>query len=159
MQRARDIIGLPVIELKRGKEVGYVHDLLFNERMELAGLLLVEKNFLRKGKYVPAEAICAIGADCVTITERAMVLFSSLPSNWICVQTGKAHMQNRMFITDTGEQLGFVEDVYFSAETGRIVGYELSNGILSDIMDGRKMIRSAPNIKMGEDTVIVSPGE
>jgi uncharacterized protein YrrD len=159
MQRARDVIGLPVIEAKRGKEVGYVHDLLFNEQTHLAGILLTEKAFLQQGKYVPAKAICAIGTDCVMITDQRAIVSFSFPPDWITVQTGTARFQGKAFVTTEGEHLGFVEDVYFRVETGNIVGYELSNGFLSDIVDGRKIIRSMHRMKLGEDVVIISGRE
>jgi uncharacterized protein YrrD len=162
LRRVRDVIGLPIIELKRGREVGYVHDLLFNEQRQLTGILLRETSFLKQGKYIPVEAVCAIGTDCVTIAgQRAIVSFSSssFPSGWTGIQTGSTPVQGKAFVTKEGEHLGFVEDVYFHVESGKIVGYELSNGILSDIIDGRAVIRSTECLKMGEDAVIVSTPE
>jgi uncharacterized protein YrrD len=160
LKRVRDVIGLPVIELERGKEVGYAHDFLFNEQMRWIGILLGETSFLKQGKYIPAEAVCAIGADCVTvIRQQAVISFSSFPSDWIGIQTGPFPVQGKTFVTKKGEHLGFVEDVYFLLESGKIVGYELSNGILSDIVDGRTIIRCTECLKMGEDAVIVSTPE
>jgi uncharacterized protein YrrD len=160
MQRVRDVIGLPVIELDRGKEVGYVHDLLFNEHKQWAGILLGEKGFLKQGTYIPAKAVCAIGTDCVSIADQqAIVSFSTFPPGWMSIQTGSSAIQGKAFVTAEGEHLGIVEDVYFRTGSGKIVGYELSNGILSDIIDGRTVVPSTERLKMGEDTVIVSGPE
>ncbi|MFT9848434.1 PRC-barrel domain-containing protein [Aneurinibacillus sp. REN35] len=160
MQRVRDVIGLPVIELEQGNEVGYVQDLLFDAQNKLVAVLLGERSFLKDGQYVPAEAVHAIGTDCVAIAERqAIVYASSLPPGWTSIQTGAAPIQGKTFVTSEGKQLGFVEDVYFQVESGKIVGYELSNGLLSDIVDGRTIVHGTERLKMGEDAVIVSVEE
>ncbi|MBN6186457.1 PRC-barrel domain-containing protein [Aneurinibacillus sp. BA2021] len=160
MQRVRDVIGLPVIELEQGNEVGYVQDLLFDAQNKLAAVLLGEPSFLKAGQYVPVHAVHAIGTDCVAIAGRqAIVHVSSFSPEWTSIQTGAAPIRGKTFVTSEGTQLGFVEDVYFQAESGKIVGYELSNGLLSDIVDGRTIIHGTERLKMGEDAVIVSVQE
>ncbi|WP_047151248.1 PRC-barrel domain-containing protein [Aneurinibacillus tyrosinisolvens] len=159
MNRAHDVIGLPVIELKTGKEVGHVRDLLFNEQWYCTGVLLGEKSLLRQGSYLSVEAVHAVGTDCVTIADAGAVIFFEEPPGWIGLETGNSHLKGKPFITECGRHLGFVEDVYFQPQLGKILGYELSDGILSDIMDGRRVIRHTKNIKMGEDVIIVSGTE
>ena len=34
-----------------------------------------------------------------------------------------------------GRELGWVEDVYFREELGTLVGYELSDGFLADVLE------------------------
>ena len=45
-------------------------------------------------------------------------------------------------MTKEGERLGILEDVYFMEEVGTIVGYELSDGFFSDIMEGKRVVKS-----------------
>ena len=47
-----------------------------------------------------------------------------------------------MMISKEGERLGLLEDVYFLEEVGTIVGYELSDGFFSDIMEGKRVIKT-----------------
>ncbi|BAU27049.1 uncharacterized protein YrrD [Aneurinibacillus soli] len=154
MQRARDIIGLPVIGRETGKEVGSVQDLLFNKQWQYMGLLLKEKNFFHKGTYVPASAVFSFGTDCIMIGAEAITSFDS-SSMWQMLRTGRAPLKGKSVVTACGRHLGFVADVYIEPHAGKIVGYELSDGFLSDMLDGRRMIRDTQRITLGEDTVVV----
>ena len=59
-------------------------------------------------------------------------------------------------ITKEGERLGFLEDVYFMEEVGTIIGYELSDGFFSDIMEGKRVIRADQPPAIGKDAIIVN---
>lgn len=154
MQRARDIIGLPVIERETGKEAGFARDLLFNEQWHYTGLLLVEKTLFHKGSYVPASAVVSFGVDCVIIGAGAIAPVDS-SCLWRTLRTGRAPLKGKPFVTVCGRHLGFVEDVYIEPHAGNIVGYELSDGLLSDMMDGRMVFRNTQHITLGEDAVVV----
>ena len=45
-------------------------------------------------------------------------------------------------ISEEGEPLGFLKDVYFQEEVGTIVGYEITDGFFSDITEGKQVIKS-----------------
>lgn len=154
MQRARDIIGLPVIEWETGKEAGSVQDLLFNKQWQYKGLLLEEKNFFHKGSYVPASAVLSFGPDYIMIRANAITSFDS-SSMWQTLRTGRTPLKGKPVVTVHGCHLGFVADVYLEPHAGKIVGYELSDGILSDMLDGRRVIRDTQRITLGKNAVIV----
>ena len=61
-----------------------------------------------------------------------------------------------MMISKEGERLGFLEDVYFMEEVGTIIGYELSDGFFSDIMEGKRVIRADQPPAIGKDAIIVN---
>ena len=61
-------------------------------------------------------------------------------------------------ITVGGHELGMVEDVYLDQNWGKqIVGYELSEGFISDLKEGRKWLPMPDSATKGEDAIIV-PG-
>jgi uncharacterized protein YrrD len=65
-------------------------------------------------------------------------------------------MKGTPIITVEGHQLGMVEDVYLQQDLGKqIVGFELSEGFLSDIRDGRKWLPLPKEAISGEDAIIV----
>ena len=71
------------------------------------------------------------------------------------VKTGPIALLGKPVITSNGHHLGQVEDIYFQTEFGEIVGYELSDGIISDIVDGRKAVKHVSSAKISEDAVIL----
>ena len=68
-------------------------------------------------------------------------------------------MKDLPVVTVHGEQLGRVSDVYFDDLQGtQIVGYELTDGFIADMMEGRKWLpapRKLDDVMLGEDVIIV----
>jgi uncharacterized protein YrrD len=48
-----------------------------------------------------------------------------------------------------------LEDVYFQEEVGTIIGYELSDGFFSDLVEGRRMIKKPNKLFIGKDALVV----
>ena len=156
MHRSHDVIGLPVIELKSGKEVGRIRDLLFDERWHYRGMLLDYKGFFKQGRYLTAESISTIGTDCVTIPSEAAISYYQHSPEWIALLAGPEQLKGKPVVTTCGHHLGFIEDVYFQENPGKIVAYELSDGLLSDIKDGRQIVDHVNDAILGEEILILS---
>lgn len=155
MYKANDVIGLPVLDLHSGQERGVVRDVLFNEDWTFQGLLVEVKALFRRSRFIPSEEIEAIGDDYVMIkNEEAMKPIQEV-EHCNGLKTGPITMMGKPVITANGHHLGQVEDVYFQTEFGEIIGYELSDGIISDIVDGRKAVKHARSTRIGEDAVIL----
>lgn len=155
MYKANDVIGLPVLDLKAGEERGVVRDVLFGEDFKFEGLLVEVKAMFRRGRFIPSHNIHAIGHDYVTIEDEEMMQPIQGIDYLHGVKTGPTKVMGKPVITANGQRLGQVEDIYFQAEFGSIIGYELSDGLLSDIMEGRKAVKHVERTKIGEDAVIL----
>lgn len=155
MYKASDVIGLPVLDLQAGHERGVVRDVLFDEDWTFQGLLVEIKAMFRRGRFIPSDSIQAIGEDYVTIrNEKAMHPLEGT-DHMIGVKAGSSHMIGKPLITANGHRLGQIEDIYFHTEIGSIVGYEVSDGLLSDLMEGRKAVKHLERATIGEDAVIL----
>lgn len=155
MYKANDVIGLPVLDLEAGEERGVVRDVLFDEDLTFQGLLIEVKAMFRRGRFIPTHSIHAIGHDYVTIADEEMMLPIQGIDHLNGVKTGPIKMMGKPLITANGHRLGQVEDIYFQTEFGAIVGYELSDGLLTDIMEGRKAVKHVERTKIGEDAVVL----
>ena len=152
MRNALDVIGLPVILLDSGKQIGKVKDILFATDGSLQGLQVETAHFLRRRKYIPLKAISAIGRDAVTVSEPLMEDF--VAADGMAMLQGQRKMKGMPILTTNGDHLGTIVDVYFQEELGTIIGYELTDGFLSDVTEGRKWLRPTRMI-YGEDAYIV----
>lgn len=156
MRRAQDIIGLPVIEIETGKQVGTAKDFLIDRDWNLQGLLLETKHWFSSPRFVEWDAIIALGEDAVTIPDEDSVRDLDDADSALFLASGSSKIKGLPVITVNGVQLGLVEDVYFGEEWGRkIVGYELTEGFLSDLKEGRKWLPSPDQVTLGEDAIIV----
>ncbi len=78
---------------------------------------------------------------------------------WVGLLSGDRKLKGRPVIKASGRELGWVEDVYFREEMGTLIGYELSDGFLSDVLSGRKVLKpGALHLTWGKD-VIIAPDE
>lgn len=158
MRKALDAVGLPVICLQTGEEIGSVQDILCDPEWRVLGVVLHQGNWFQSGTYIPFEHIHAVGDDCLIVTgKEAITSLQNLAENdTVGLSTGKMKLKGKTVITEDGELLGKVEDVYFSSNWEKLVGYELSNGWIADVTVGRKRLSAPPHVLIGEGNLIVS---
>ncbi|SHE78121.1 Uncharacterized protein YrrD, contains PRC-barrel domain [Seinonella peptonophila] len=158
MRNSQEVVGLTVIDAETGTELGLVSDLLFDKQAHLQGILLEENSWLRRKRYVAKEDF-TIGADAVIVVSQKQV--QNVPDehlDWTSVRTGMYSFQDRLLISENGSELGRVKNVYFQEEMGTIVGYELSEGLISDLTTGRTLYRTSSPLRWGKE-VLVAPND
>lgn len=158
MRKAMDVVGLPVVSLETGEEIGVIRDILVDsEKWIVLGVLLSEQGWFQSGTYIPYDRIHAVGESCLTVSgEDAITSLEQLAAPEPAgIVTGKGKLKGKSVISVSGDLLGRLEDVYFSADWEKIVGYELSNGWLADVTEGRKRLSVPPSVIIGEENLIV----
>jgi uncharacterized protein YrrD len=151
LRKGREIIGLPVVSLTSGEELGAVEDLLWNEQEgRLSGLVLLEAGAVKRQRLLPFDQIKCIGADAVTV--QAEDLAAECPP-----EDGRLSLLNGLpVLSEEGESLGTIEDFVFSPEDGRVEGYDLSAGLVGDLLSGRCLIPRQAVVVWGKESVVVS---
>jgi uncharacterized protein YrrD len=169
LQKGREIIGLPVVSLDTGDEIGVVEDILWSHRdMRICCLVL--------GDYcLPFAEISSIGTDAITVSGREVLQEdgvslcetreafslpkedSGTPSETRepspCLrsvnQTG-----GELVLSQDGNNLGTFKDVIFDADEGKLLGYELSTGVVGDLLSGRMIILPEMVLSWGKEAII-----
>lgn len=156
-RKALDVLGLPVVCLETGEEMGKVRDILCDSTWRVLGVVLQEKNLFQQGSYIPIEHIYAVGEDCVTVKGHdAVVSMDGLAEiETVGLVTGRNTLKGKPVMTETGDVLGTLEDVYFSRNWEKLVGYELSDGWIADLVEGRKRLPLPSSLIIGRDNLIV----
>lgn len=150
MRKVSDLINLPVINLTTGEQLSKVEDVILNADND------VLHGFLCEGKLLPLKYVKNLGKDAL------MVEVEGLES---ILETIKAHVNPPLFlpkyllgtpiVTQKGECIGTVGDILIEQETGDILGYEVSDGLLKDLVSGRSLITIPQIIAYGEDAVVI----
>ncbi|ODA41753.1 PRC-barrel domain-containing protein [Desulfosporosinus sp. BG] len=147
MRRTREIIGLPVLDLKSGDSIGWVQDLILdNDRDEVVGILLEGGRFFQSSKGIPRQAIVAIGKDAITVKEKTIVELKG--TRW------SDKVGNEVY-TQGGDARGTIEDVFLDDSVEEIVGFEVSDGLFADLLHGRGTILRPHVMINGKDILIV----
>ncbi|MBD2870399.1 PRC-barrel domain-containing protein [Paenibacillus arenilitoris] len=160
MIKLQQLIGLPVIVIHSGRMVGTVKDAWFDEHWQLKGIILeYAKWFALSVKTVKWSDVLSCGEDTVIISSETAIVRMKPKQILRSFYTGLVKLRDLPVVTVLGEQLGRVSDVYFYPNQGtQIVGYELTDGFVSDLMEGRKWLRAPSDpdaVLLGEDAIIV----
>ncbi|MEK3882736.1 PRC-barrel domain-containing protein [Paenibacillus sp. PL2-23] len=160
MVKLQQLIGLPIIVIHSGKRVGTVKDAWFDEHWKLQGLIVeFAKWFAARTRVVSWNEVLSCGEDAVLISGEDAVVAMNRRKVRRAFYTGIVRLKEMPVVTVTGEQLGLLSDVYFYPLQGtQIVGYELTDGFVSDLMEGRKWLKAPSDpdlVLLGEDAIIV----
>jgi uncharacterized protein YrrD len=152
MRRGREIVGLPVIKLSTGKELGLVADLSWNhDQRKIKAISLDTGGVVSRSDPIPFGSIAFIGQDAVTVADEATT-------------GGKADSDGDksigavagvLVVTDTGRNLGTLQDLVFDGHGESLVGYEVSGGLVGDFISGREVLPPEAVLVWGSEAVVV----
>lgn len=129
-------MGLPAFGLEDGRAAGRVADLLFSGRGErVIGLLLGEGTWWRR-RLIPYEEVAAIGPAAVMLRRPVVLRTPDGPRLRRLRRRCAAPLGLRVLSRD-GRDLGIVDDIYFDPVGGAVVGYLVSQGLVSDVARGK----------------------
>ncbi|WP_248927343.1 PRC-barrel domain-containing protein [Paenibacillus hamazuiensis] len=156
MRKARDVIGLPVISVDTGRQVGSSQDLLLNEEWEIEAIQMQVKMWFSSVTYVEWNDVLALGEDAITIPSEDVLKAMEDDLPLFSLVGGHKKVKGMPVITVNGQQLGIVEDVYLDDLLGKhVIGYELSEGFITDLKEGRKWLPVPETVILGEDAIVV----
>lgn len=154
----KQLIGMPVIALSDGTEVGQIHDVIYNSKEgRLIGVTIpIAGGFFGGGKtlLLRTEQMFAMGEDAVTIQSASGLEEISRKADEFGDEAGIAVLGKRL-MTDDGTFLGKIVDVLIDRTTRRITAYEVSGGLWGDLMRGQTDVPIEHITAVGNDVVIV----
>jgi len=154
MFKLREIIGLPILVLDTGENVGEAKDLVFEltDRKVLA--LILKSGLFGGSKAVLFDGIEKIGEDTVAVSnKRYLVKAKTIASERPVF--GERLIGSKVFSED-GKKVGILEDVAINIDDGSIAEIEVSCGWLSDISEGLVALPGLFLKNVGKDFVIIS---
>ncbi|MGE5615149.1 MAG: PRC-barrel domain-containing protein [Bacillota bacterium] len=154
LHRYSEVLNLPVICNGSGKKAGNVTDVVFNPgSREVKALLLDDRGFSLKKRAVFLENVTKLGEDAVIID--SMDCITSIGRTAFAKVFGKSGLLGLKVFSKTGGEIGIVKDVLFDVQTGRIEGFEISDGFFQDVMQGRKILPLIGKAELGEEFAVV----
>ena len=137
MYRITELIGLPVLALDDGTQIGEVQDLVVDiSKMVLRGLLVTSETWFSECRTILFCDIFRIGHDAIMLRDASFLQTTSAleVEGYLRVQ----ELTEKTIYTESGLYLGMLADIFFHPITGELLGYEVSDGIVSDFLLGRK---------------------
>ncbi len=156
MYKAGDLIGKSVVTTDQGRKIEKIHDVLFDVRSEsVVGFLLQEKGLFKQALVLPFSKVKVIGPDAVTVENENSVIMADQDEKISSIIESHVPLVGKKIMTEGGEFIGNVSDLFIDEKTGKIEGYEISGGMFSDAYAGKSSLPAPKTIRIGEDVIFV----
>ena len=158
MRKGKSIIGKDVLALDDGTKLEKVNGVIVDPGgQRLVALVVDEGGLMSSTKVVPIEEISSFGRDAVVVGgQRSIVTTAEAPGLKEIVEQSDRIVGKKVF-TVTGDEQGTIADIYFDEPSGRVLGYEVSGGLLGDAAKGTSYLPSEEITAIGADVIYVQP--
>lgn len=156
MRRGRQYIGLPISDYRSKELLAIISDLVFDPTGRIVGFLIApKKGVFRKERIISIDAFLSVTPE-GALVDGHEALENELPKDagWYLLAKNKGLCGKRI-VTEDGGIVGMVGDVIVAEERGTVKGFEVSDGIVMDFLDGREVI-SAEGATIGEDDIVIT---
>ena len=136
MKKSVEIIGLPVISITEGRELGMSKSLLIDApNGSVAAITIEDEDWYRGVKLLPYSSVIAIGEDAVTITNSENILTLEDAGDYESMMDTNIKIIGTKAITKSGTIQGNVVEIYIG-DNGKIEKCEIEgrDGSLSEIV-------------------------
>ena len=158
MRKGKSIIGKDVLALDDGTKLEKVNGVIVDPGgQRLVALVVDEGGLMSSTKVVPIEEISSFGRDAVVVGgQGSIVTTDDTPGLKVIVEQSEKIVGKKVF-TVTGDEQGTIADIYFDEPSGKVLGYEVSGGLLGDAAKGTSFLPSEEITVIGADVIYVQP--
>ncbi|MFZ5642747.1 MAG: PRC-barrel domain-containing protein [Bacillota bacterium] len=137
MRKSKQFLGMNVVSLEEGEQIGSVGGLVIDPASKnVAALIIEQKGWFREQKFVPFSKVHRIGEDVVTIDRGNRVEKGASLPQILKLFKERVNITGCRLVTESGTLLGVVEEYYVDLKTGDIVGLEFSGGMVNNLFRG-----------------------
>lgn len=155
MPKLSELIGLPVLEMKTGTQIGEVLEVVVNvEQAALYGIIVAGSSWFTQDRGVLVSELASMGQDAVMLHNSEDIGELSIPADQTAFKKF-SEMVDKAVYTESGSYLGMLVDVVYSAGTGEVRFYELSEGLITDFLRGRTIMPLPPAQVISPEKIIV----
>ncbi|ANB61403.1 PRC-barrel domain-containing protein [Anoxybacteroides amylolyticum] len=151
MKRSAQIMGLPIISISDGVQIGTVKTLVINPEKGSVDFLTIEQEDVQFSlKAIPFKKVVGIGEFAVTVDDHSAVIdLAEIPIANQLVNK-QIRIKNTKAMTRKGQLLGEVTEFFVDEETGEIIGVELTTS------DRQAALPAEFVLTYGKDILIVN---
>ena len=127
MKTSAEILGLPVISITEGRELGMSKTLLIDAKNgAVAAITIEDDDWYRGVKLIPFDSVIAVGADAITITNSENILTLEDAVDFENLLDENVRIIGTKAITKAGTIQGSVSEIYVG-DDGKVVQCEISD--------------------------------
>jgi len=155
LKKYSNVLGLPVISAKDGMRIGTLKDIAFcKDNKGIHGFILEKDNHALKGNVVLLHNVLSLGNDALII-ESPDCLLEYRKFKKVCDIQEDIQLRGLKIYTHSGDHIGIVQDVLFDYKTGKVEGVQVSDGLVQDLLMGRKILPFLGRVEIGNANILV----
>lgn len=113
MKKSNEILGLPVISITEGRELGMSKTLLIDAKnRRVAAITIEDEDWYRGVKLIPYDSVIAIGNDAVTVTSSETIIKLDEAADYENLLDENIRIIGTKAITKAGTIQGAVSEIY-----------------------------------------------
>ncbi|MCL5289704.1 MAG: PRC-barrel domain-containing protein [Firmicutes bacterium] len=126
MKSSKQILGLPVLNIEEGKQIGEVKHLVLNPQRGTVDFLLVGDGTWYLGlKGLPFEDVLGIGEFALTVADRSSLSTVNECAGAVDLLEKDLRLPGIKVLSQKGRLVGAISEYYISEDTGEILGCQL----------------------------------
>jgi uncharacterized protein YrrD len=154
--KGSDVIGIPVMAQDTDQPLDPVQDVIFDPKINrLLGFVVDKGGWFSEAMIVFWEEVQLIGPDVIQLSSVESVISAVYAPPVKQIMEHENILNHAKVITTDGHELGKLVDVYFDAQTGQIEGYEVSGGLVTDLLSGRSFMPVSLVVEVNQDVALV----
>jgi uncharacterized protein YrrD len=156
LKKYSEVLGLPVITANDGIKIGNLKDIVFRRDSKAVEAFILEKGFRTiNGNVILLRDVLSLGNDAIIIdSPNCLLELRNFKKSYVMRQ--RAQLRGLRIYTQSGDDLGIVQDILFDYQTGRVEGVQVSDGWVQDIIQGRNILPFLGKIEIGEENLLVN---
>ncbi|HEV8054373.1 MAG TPA: PRC-barrel domain-containing protein [Candidatus Limnocylindrales bacterium] len=158
MRKGKTVIGKDVLNLADARILHTVKDLVIAaDTASIAALLVDEGSLFSHSLVVPIENVESFGSDAVVVADSQAVMDAGKIPEIDRILDRKDKLVGKKVFTEGGDEQGSISDLYFDETNGRIVGFEISGGLIGNVTKGNSYLAVEDITRTGSDIVYIRP--
>jgi uncharacterized protein YrrD len=151
--KTSELIDKNIVFYLTGKKIGEIKNVFINmQKKYITGLVYEKASYFKKEKIIiTIDDVENVAYQNIIIKKRIKRI-EQIEGDKFLYQKGKK------IISETGKDLGILEDIIFEIPGGKIKFLEISRGLLSDLIYCRKKIPIEKLMVFGKDYIITKIG-
>ena len=151
MRKGKSLIGKDILTLEDGAKLEKVNGVIVDPGgQRLVALVVDQGGLMSSTRVVPIEEVSSFGRDAVVIGGRgSIVTTAEAPGLKQLVEQSEKIVDKKVF-TVTGDEQGTIADIYFDESSGKVLGYEVSGGVIGDVAKGTSYLPSEEITSIGD---------
>jgi len=126
VKSSQEILGLPVLSIEEGKQIGIVKDLVLNpERGTLDFVLVEDGKWLFGLKSIPFKEVQGIGEFALTVEGRSSLSVITECAEAVDLLRKNLRLTGLKVLSKKGRLVGSVSEYFIDESTGEIIGCQL----------------------------------